>query len=179
MVWSSKFLQPLLQAGGHGTCITQCRSAKIVTSKTIPMQVDGEACKLNPSIINLSLLNKAPMLSKRKCGKPNVPQTPLDNLKICVHRIGMVDYEQHHYDKDLLTQAGKSRVLRRWGLQNWKTCFCSDKYRHDRGESGVGFGASESADQQIHRRFQRASEDVPRVVFLGLWVSAVTIDCLR
>ncbi|XP_031333831.1 eye-specific diacylglycerol kinase [Photinus pyralis] len=99
---------PLLQAGGHGTCITQCRSARIVTSKTIPMQVDGEACKLNPSILTLTLLNKAAMLSKRKGGKPNVPQTALDNLKINIHKISMSDYEQHHYDKDLLAQAAIS-----------------------------------------------------------------------
>ena len=64
--------QPLLQAGGHGTCITQCRSAKIVTSKTIPMQVDGEACKVKPSIIEMSLLNKAVMLAKKKPGRTNV-----------------------------------------------------------------------------------------------------------
>lgn len=63
---------PLLQAGGHGTCIAQCRSAKIITSKTIPMQVDGEACKLKPSIIELTLLNKAVMLAKRKPGRTNV-----------------------------------------------------------------------------------------------------------
>ncbi|KAF2903245.1 hypothetical protein ILUMI_02941 [Ignelater luminosus] len=99
---------PLLQAGGHGTCITQCRSARIVTSKTIPMQVDGEACKLTPSVINLTLLNKATMLSKRKGGKPNVPQTALDNLNITINRISMNDYEQHHYDKDLLAQAAIS-----------------------------------------------------------------------
>lgn len=73
------------------------------------MQVDGEACKLTPSIINLSLLNKAPMLAKRKRGRPVTTQTALDNLKINVHRISMVDYEQHHYDKDLLTQAGRHR----------------------------------------------------------------------
>lgn len=97
--------QPLLQAGGHGTCITQCKTARIVTSKTIPMQVDGEACKLTPSIINLSLLNKATMLSKRKGGKAP-PQTALDNLKINVNIISMGDYEQHHYDKNLLAQAG-------------------------------------------------------------------------
>ena len=42
---------PLLQAGGHGTCLAQCKSAKIVTSKTIPMQVDGEAIRLNPANI--------------------------------------------------------------------------------------------------------------------------------
>jgi len=40
---------PLLQAGGHGTCLAQCKSAKIVTTKTIPMQVDGEAIRLNPA----------------------------------------------------------------------------------------------------------------------------------
>ncbi|XP_049820246.1 eye-specific diacylglycerol kinase isoform X2 [Aethina tumida] len=96
---------PLLQAGGHGTCITQCKSAKIVTSKTIPMQVDGEACKLAPSILTLSLLNKAPMLAKRKGGKFIAPQAELENLKFTVHRISMADYEQHHYDKGLLAQA--------------------------------------------------------------------------
>lgn len=67
------FFQPLLQAGGHGTSICQCQTAKIVTTKTIPMQVDGEACKLTPSIISMNLLNKAPMLAKRRGGKPNVP----------------------------------------------------------------------------------------------------------
>ncbi|CAG9827847.1 unnamed protein product [Diabrotica balteata] len=97
--------EPLLQAGGHGTCITQCRSAKITTSKTIPMQVDGEACKLGPSIITLSHLNKAPMLAKRKFGKPVPIQTALDNLNVGVNKLTMSDYEQHHYDKDLLAQA--------------------------------------------------------------------------
>lgn len=63
---------PLLQAGKHGTCIAQCKTAKIVTSKTIPMQVDGEAAKLKPSIIELGLLNKALMLAKRKPGRVNI-----------------------------------------------------------------------------------------------------------
>ncbi|XP_047003268.1 eye-specific diacylglycerol kinase isoform X1 [Schistocerca americana] len=99
---------PLLQAGGHGTCITQCKSARIVTTKTIPMQVDGEACKLNPSIITMTLLNKAPMLAKRRGGKANVQQTALEQLKISVYRISMSDYEQHHYDKELLKQTAIS-----------------------------------------------------------------------
>lgn len=60
--------QPLLQAGGHGTCLAQCRTARIVTRRTIPMQVDGEACRLNPSIIGLQLLNQAPVLAKRPRG---------------------------------------------------------------------------------------------------------------
>ncbi|XP_055526255.1 eye-specific diacylglycerol kinase isoform X2 [Wyeomyia smithii] len=96
---------PLLQAGGHGTCIAQCKSAKIVTSKTIPMQVDGEACKLKPSIIELTLLNKAVMLAKRKPGRANVPQEKLESLNITLMKIMMYDYEQNHYDKDLLKQS--------------------------------------------------------------------------
>lgn len=47
------------------------------------------------------------MLAKRKYGKLIPTQTALDNLKINVHKISMADYEQHHYDKDLLAQAGK------------------------------------------------------------------------
>uniref|UniRef100_A0A182W4K4 Diacylglycerol kinase n=1 Tax=Anopheles minimus TaxID=112268 RepID=A0A182W4K4_9DIPT len=96
---------PLLQAGGHGTCITQCRTARIVTSKTIPMQVDGEACKLNPSNIELTLLNKAVMLAKKKPGRANVPQEKLESLNISLMKIMMADYEQHHYDKELLRQS--------------------------------------------------------------------------
>lgn len=66
------FSKPLLQAGGHGTCLAQCRTARIVTRRTIPMQVDGEACRLNPSIIGLQLLNQAPVLAKRRAGfEPN------------------------------------------------------------------------------------------------------------
>ncbi|XP_062700197.1 eye-specific diacylglycerol kinase isoform X2 [Aedes albopictus] len=96
---------PLLQAGGHGTCIAQCKSAKIVTSKTIPMQVDGEACKLKPSTIELTLLNKAVMLAKRKPGRANVPQEKLESLNLTLMKIMMSDYEQHHYDKDLLKNS--------------------------------------------------------------------------
>ena len=49
---------PMLQAGSHGSCIAQCKSAKISTKKTIPMQVDGEAIRLNPSDIELTFLNQ-------------------------------------------------------------------------------------------------------------------------
>uniref|UniRef100_A0A336MC81 Diacylglycerol kinase n=2 Tax=Culicoides sonorensis TaxID=179676 RepID=A0A336MC81_CULSO len=96
---------PLLQAGGHGTCIAQCRSAKIITSKTIPMQVDGEACKLKPSIIELTLLNKAVMLAKKKPGRTNVPQATLESLTVNIYKIKMADYEQFHHDKDALQKC--------------------------------------------------------------------------
>lgn len=47
------------------------------------------------------------MLAKRKRGRLVPTQTAFDNLKISVNKIMMADYEQHHYDKDLLIQAGK------------------------------------------------------------------------
>ncbi|XKL64444.1 hypothetical protein PGB90_004530 [Kerria lacca] len=95
---------PLLQAGGHGTCLCQCKTARIVTNKTIPMQVDGEACKLNPSIISLSFLNQAQMLTKCKGRKVNIEQIP-EQLNIPVYRISMADYEQYHYDKNRLRET--------------------------------------------------------------------------
>uniref|UniRef100_A0A0P4VJI8 Diacylglycerol kinase n=1 Tax=Rhodnius neglectus TaxID=72488 RepID=A0A0P4VJI8_9HEMI len=99
---------PFLQAGGHGTCICQCREAVIRTAKPIPMQVDGEACKLNPSIITLKLHNKAPMLSKRKgAGRQSTIHSlsVMEPFKINVHKISMADYEQHHYEKQLLKES--------------------------------------------------------------------------
>ncbi|KAL1460086.1 hypothetical protein WDU94_012025 [Cyamophila willieti] len=68
------------------------------------MQVDGEACKVNPSIITLNLLNKAPMLAKRKGSKTTVQPITLEPMKLSVQKISMYDYETNHYDKNLLRQ---------------------------------------------------------------------------
>ncbi|XP_052738066.1 eye-specific diacylglycerol kinase isoform X3 [Bicyclus anynana] len=98
---------PLLQAGGHGTCITQCKTAKIVTTKVIPMQVDGEACRLAPSVITLCRLNQAIMLAKKKPGRVLAPLATMDKLALTVNLITMVDYERHHYDKELLAKTAE------------------------------------------------------------------------
>ncbi|XP_014670018.1 PREDICTED: diacylglycerol kinase iota-like [Priapulus caudatus] len=55
-----------LQVGGHGERIAQCREVLLVTNKTIPMQVDGEPCKLGPSTIRITLRNQANMVLKPK-----------------------------------------------------------------------------------------------------------------
>lgn len=73
---------PLLQAGGHGTCIAQCRNAKIITSRTIPMQVDGEPCKLAPSIININFKNRVCMLAKSKSSAKNAYMTSGNSQKV-------------------------------------------------------------------------------------------------
>ncbi|EZA49626.1 Eye-specific diacylglycerol kinase [Ooceraea biroi] len=99
---------PLLQARGHGTCIVQCSTAKLVTTKTIPMQVDGEACRLLPSIITLSMLNKATMLAKRRnTGKPHQNTARLERLKLSVMRIKMSDYETYYHDKERLKEVAE------------------------------------------------------------------------
>ena len=101
---------PLLQAGGHGTCLAQCKSAKIVTTKTIPMQVDGEAIRLNPANIDLKYLNQCCMLSKTKSSMKCKPiQDDADSgedsvLKLSVSRIKMADYEIHHYNKEKIKE---------------------------------------------------------------------------
>ncbi|NXS14792.1 DGKI kinase, partial [Neodrepanis coruscans] len=55
-----------LQVGGHGERLCQCRQGVLTTSKAIPMQVDGEPCKLAASCIHISLRNQANMVQKTK-----------------------------------------------------------------------------------------------------------------
>jgi diacylglycerol kinase (ATP) len=58
--------QAALQVGGHGERLYQCQVAKLTTYKPIPMQVDGEPCRLKPSTIEISLCNQANMVQKPK-----------------------------------------------------------------------------------------------------------------
>ncbi|XP_042372690.1 diacylglycerol kinase iota-like, partial [Plectropomus leopardus] len=55
-----------LQVGGHGERLHQCKEVTLTTYKSIPMQVDGEPCKLAPSIIHINLRNQANMVQKAK-----------------------------------------------------------------------------------------------------------------
>jgi len=99
---------PLLLAGGHGHCITQCQTARITTMKTIPMQVDGEAVRVNPAVIEISFLNQAKMLVKRKGGsKVSTLGLSTSTLRIGVSKISMVDYEMFFCNKDHLKSLAK------------------------------------------------------------------------
>ncbi|KAL2093424.1 hypothetical protein ACEWY4_010736 [Coilia grayii] len=98
-----------LQVGGHGERLCQCRAATLRTSRPIPMQVDGEPCRLAPSTIRIGLRNQANMLqkAKRRISLPQLnDQQPIPEwLEIQVRRISMRDYEALHYHKDQLKQA--------------------------------------------------------------------------
>ncbi|XP_013878468.1 diacylglycerol kinase zeta [Austrofundulus limnaeus] len=98
-----------LQVGGHGERLHQCKEVTLTTTKSIPMQVDGEPCKLSPSIIRISLRSQANMVQKvkRRINMPHLnDQQPVpEKLQITVNRISMAAYEALHYDKDQLKEA--------------------------------------------------------------------------
>uniref|UniRef100_A0A8D2QKV8 Diacylglycerol kinase n=1 Tax=Zosterops lateralis melanops TaxID=1220523 RepID=A0A8D2QKV8_ZOSLA len=104
-----------LQVGGHGERLHQCREVTLLTYKSIPMQVDGEPCRLAPSLIRISLRNQANMVqkSKRRTSMPllNDPHSIPDRLRIRVNRINLQEYEGLHYDKEKLREASFSLFL--------------------------------------------------------------------
>uniref|UniRef100_A0A671TI03 Diacylglycerol kinase n=1 Tax=Sparus aurata TaxID=8175 RepID=A0A671TI03_SPAAU len=101
-----------LQVGGHGERLHQCKEVTLTTFKSIPMQVDGEPCKLAPSVIHISLRSQANMVqkAKRRISMPHLnDQQPVpEKLQIRVNRISMAAYESLHYDKDQLKEACES-----------------------------------------------------------------------
>ncbi|XP_073423648.1 diacylglycerol kinase iota isoform X12 [Dendrobates tinctorius] len=119
-----------LQVGGHGERLHQCREVTLLTYKAIPMQVDGEPCRLAPSLIRICLRNQANMVqkSKRRTSMPllndvhkvptadhrrvsappdsfTVPHSMPDRLRIRVNRIRLQVYEGFHFVKDKLREA--------------------------------------------------------------------------
>ncbi|OCT86093.1 hypothetical protein XELAEV_18019787mg [Xenopus laevis] len=98
-----------LQVGGHGERLHQCREVTLWTYKAIPMQVDGEPCRLAPSLIRISLRNQANMVQKckRRTSMPllNDPHLVPDRLRIRVNRIRLQEYEGRHHEKDKLRDA--------------------------------------------------------------------------
>uniref|UniRef100_A0A158QEG8 Diacylglycerol kinase n=1 Tax=Hymenolepis diminuta TaxID=6216 RepID=A0A158QEG8_HYMDI len=62
-----------LQMGGHGDRICQCSEMTLTTRKTIPMQIDGEPCRLGPSIIDIRLRNQAYVVQKTRRVDGNSP----------------------------------------------------------------------------------------------------------
>ncbi|CAM9556562.1 unnamed protein product [Lampetra planeri] len=99
-----------LQVGGHGERLHQCREAVLATLRTTPVQVDGEPCRLAPSIIRISLRNQALMVqkSKRRASVPLLTDcvaTPPERLRIRISRIRLHDYEELRYHKDRLREA--------------------------------------------------------------------------
>lgn len=91
------------RVGGHGERIAQCKEAVLATSKSLPMQVDGEPCRLCPSRIRISRRNQANMLQKVKSrterSNSNAGPIPCpEPVKLQIFRVAFSDYEKHCYD---------------------------------------------------------------------------------
>ena len=72
------------------------------------LQVDGEAVRMNPCVIELSLLNQAKMLAKQKSGgKPSSQELRPEVVRVEVSRISMAEYQQHYCDKEVLRLLAK------------------------------------------------------------------------
>nr|XP_040019588.1 diacylglycerol kinase zeta isoform X7 [Gasterosteus aculeatus aculeatus] len=116
-----------LQVGGHGERLHQCKEVTLTTFKSIPMQVDGEPCRLAPSIIRIHLRNQANMVQKTKMrvSMPHLNDQQLvpEKFQIRVNRISMAAYEALHYDKDQLKEASTSLgVITVPGDSDLETC---------------------------------------------------------
>ncbi|XP_063761933.1 diacylglycerol kinase zeta isoform X6 [Eleginops maclovinus] len=130
-----------LQMGGHGERLHQCKEVTLSTFKSIPMQVDGEPCRLAPSIISIRLRSQASMVQKTKrrvCMPPlNDQQLLPDALQIRVNRISMAAYEALHYDKDQLKEASTPLgVISVPGDSDLETCRLLIQRLHGDSEDG-------------------------------------------
>lgn len=132
-----------LQVGGHGERLHQCKQVTLTTYKSIPMQVDGEPCKLAPSVIRISLRSQANMVqkAKRRISMPHLnDQQPIpEKLQIRVNRISMAAYEALHYDKDQLKEASTPLgVITVPGDSDLETCRLLIERLHDNVEKDGG-----------------------------------------
>ncbi|VDD87811.1 unnamed protein product [Enterobius vermicularis] len=84
-----------LQMGGRGERIAQCSHVRLVTSKAIPMQVDGEPCLLSPSSINLTFHNKVIYYNPEPCSSNTVIAGKDLVLEIQVSIVSREEYEMH------------------------------------------------------------------------------------
>ncbi|KAI1297394.1 Eye-specific diacylglycerol kinase [Halotydeus destructor] len=69
------------------------------------MQVDGEPCRLLPSIIRLQLRNQANMIAKAKTHTQPAHIPTLEKIPLTVRKLSLSDYETYHYDKDRLKEV--------------------------------------------------------------------------
>uniref|UniRef100_A0A672PG19 Diacylglycerol kinase n=1 Tax=Sinocyclocheilus grahami TaxID=75366 RepID=A0A672PG19_SINGR len=128
-----------LQVGGHGERLHQCQEVTLITFKPIPVQVDGEPCRLAPSVIRITLRNQANMLqkTKRRISLPQLyDQQPItEKVQIQVNRISMCDYEALHYDKEQLREASiPMGIIIVPGNSDLETCRLHIEKLHEEGD---------------------------------------------
>ncbi|MGH0115616.1 UNVERIFIED_CONTAM: hypothetical protein FKN15_037939 [Acipenser sinensis] len=94
-----------LQVGGHGERLHQCREVTLTTFKTVPVQVDGEPCRLAPSTLRISLRNQANMVQKSK-RRTSVPLLNEKQDRYIGVRSGRRYPSTHSSDCSLVSKSG-------------------------------------------------------------------------
>jgi diacylglycerol kinase (ATP) len=85
----------------HGERIAQCEHIKMYTTKTLPIQIDGEPCKLQPSIIEVIQKNTAQVIRKVPRKNIETPLTgvaPTEQIKMSVSKVTREQYHQLNRD---------------------------------------------------------------------------------
>ncbi|CAH3147307.1 unnamed protein product [Porites lobata] len=100
------------RVGGHGERIAQCKEAVLVTRKALPMQVDGEPCRMPPCIIRISRKNQANMIQKVKTRTIGANSTmgPVacpEPVKIQIYSVGFKEYERHCYELSEMRETAR------------------------------------------------------------------------
>ena len=73
VIYNVFFFQPKLLLGAHGERIAHCQHVKLYTYTSLPVQIDGEACKIKPSIIEVVFQNKSLMIMKAPLRELHAP----------------------------------------------------------------------------------------------------------
>lgn len=99
------------RVGGHGLRISQCQSAVLTTFKAMPVQVDGEPCRLLPSVIKVDIRNQANMIQKLKknshkgSSNPGSPSSPVVPIMVKIFVITFQDYQKYFHDIKQIAEA--------------------------------------------------------------------------
>jgi diacylglycerol kinase (ATP) len=99
--WASTFAK--LQVNmSHGERIAQCEHIKMHTTKALPVQIDGEPCKLQPSVIEVILKNTAQVIRKvprKNTEAPLKGVAPTEQIKMSVSKVTKEQY--HRLNRDI------------------------------------------------------------------------------
>ncbi|VDP79244.1 unnamed protein product [Echinostoma caproni] len=99
--------------GGHGDRICQCRTVTLTTNKVIPMQMDGEPCRLMPATLNIRCSYQALVVQKQGHQPTQTTRGPDrsflisggDQARLLIFVISLNDYEAIPDDAIALRQA--------------------------------------------------------------------------
>ncbi|XP_062511581.1 diacylglycerol kinase zeta-like isoform X2 [Corticium candelabrum] len=123
-----------LYVGGHGIRIAQCSKVELTTRRSLPIQIDGEPCRLLPSLITVTLQNQVYMVRRVKrqgltsAGPTSYTPQPA-MVKVAVRKITLEQYESHHdldVVRDMATPLGMLYVSAHCDLSDIRLSL--DKY---------------------------------------------------